>query len=155
MGRFLNGPGFPASPLCMSLRCPHSRCPRRRRRGLARQTRRGILAGPAFRAQKSLKSVRDWRRVLEEIRPDVVVLVYGTLWMLPWHAAAAAWLARVPKLYAIQHLMPQPPPEPLVLKIRAPRDVMRPALGRRVRRILSARIQPNLSNQTICVSNAV
>ena len=109
----------------------------------------------AIRSEKSLKSVQEWRRVFEEIRPDVVVLVYGTLWMLPWHAAAAAWLARVPKIYAIQHLMPQPPPEPLVLKIKSPRDVMRRVFGRRVRRILSARIQPNLSNKTICVSNAV
>jgi glycosyltransferase involved in cell wall biosynthesis len=115
----------------------------------------GQHSSVAIRSEKSLKTVQDWRRVFEEIRPDVVVLVYGTLWMLPWHAAAAAWLARVPKLYAIQHLMPQPPPEPLVLKIKSPRDVMRRIFGRRVRRILSARIQPNLSNKTICVSNAV
>jgi glycosyltransferase involved in cell wall biosynthesis len=115
----------------------------------------GHHSSVAIRSEKSLKSIQDWRRVFEEIRPDVVVLVYGTLWMLPWHAAAAAWLARVPKLYAIQHLMPQPPPEPLVVKIKSPRDVMRRIFGRRVRRILSVRIQPNLSNKTICVSNAV
>jgi glycosyltransferase involved in cell wall biosynthesis len=115
----------------------------------------GYRSCVAIRSEKSLKSVQDWRRVFEEIRPDVVVLVYGTLWMLPWQAAAAAWLARVPKLYAIQHLMPQPPPEPRVLKIKSPRDIARRIFGKRVRRILSSRIQPNLSNKTICVSNAV
>jgi glycosyltransferase involved in cell wall biosynthesis len=108
-----------------------------------------------IRSEKFLKSVKDWRRVFREINPDVVVLVYGTLWMLPWRAAAAARLAGVKKLYAIHHLMPVPPPEPRILEIKSPRDVWRRVFGRRVRRILSARIPPKLCNTTICVSNAV
>jgi glycosyltransferase involved in cell wall biosynthesis len=114
-----------------------------------------VRARVAIRFERSLKSIGDWRRVFQEIKPDVVLLVYGTLWILPWFAAAAARLAGVQELYAIQQLMPQPPPEPGVTKISSPRDVLRRVFGRRVRRIFSARIPPNLCKKTICVSNAV
>jgi glycosyltransferase involved in cell wall biosynthesis len=117
--------------------------------------KKGCHSSVSIRSEQSLKSIKDWRRVFREIKPDVVILIYGTLWMLPWFAAAAARLAGVQKLYAIQHLMSLAPPEPRVSKIRSPRDVWRRIFGRRVRRILSARIPPNLCNKTICVSNAV
>jgi glycosyltransferase involved in cell wall biosynthesis len=115
----------------------------------------GCHSSVAVRSEKSLKSVRDWHRVFREIKPDVVVLVYGTLWLLPWFAAVAVRLAGVQKLYAIHHLMPLPPPEPRILEIKSVRDVLRRVFGRRVRRILSARVPPNLCNKTICVSDAV
>jgi glycosyltransferase involved in cell wall biosynthesis len=108
-----------------------------------------------IRSEKSLKSIKDWLRVFREIKPDVAVLVYGTIWQIPWFAAVAARLAGVQKLYAVHHLMPLPPWEPPVLKIKTARDIWRRVFGRRVRRILSARIPPNLCNKTICVSNAV
>lgn len=107
------------------------------------------------RADKSLKSFGDWLRVFREIKPDSTVLVYGTLWMLPWIAALAARFAGIQKLYAIHHLMPQPPSEPRILGIKSPRDVLRRIFGKRVRQILSARVPPHLCRKTICVSNAV
>lgn len=61
------------------------------------------------RSEGNLKSIRDWMRVYKEIRPDAVILVYGTLWMLPWFATVAARFADVPRIFAIHHLMPEPP----------------------------------------------
>lgn len=107
------------------------------------------------RSERGLKSIRDWVRVVREIKPDVVVLVYGTLWLLPWFATVAARIAGARKVYAIHHLMPQSPPDPPVTSIRSPRDVLRRLFGKRVRKILGARIAPHFSNATICVSDAV
>ena len=115
----------------------------------------GCQASVAIRSEKSLKSIKDWIRVYREITPDVVVLVYGTIWMIPWLAAAAARLAGVRRLYAIHQLMPVPPSEARVLEIKSPRDMLRRVFGRRVRRMLSARVPPHLCNKTICVSDAV
>jgi glycosyltransferase involved in cell wall biosynthesis len=109
----------------------------------------------AIRSEKSLKSITDWVRVFREIKPDIVVLVYGTLWMLPGLAAVAARLAGIQKLYAIQQLMPQPPPDPQILEIRSPRDVLRRVFGKRVRKLLTARVAAHICDTTICVSNAV
>jgi glycosyltransferase involved in cell wall biosynthesis len=115
----------------------------------------GCHSSVAVRSEKSLKSIRDWVRVFREIKPDVVVLVYGTLWLLPWFAAVAARLAGVQKLYAIHHLMPLPPPDLQILEIKSPRDVLRRVFGKRVRKLLTARVPPQLCDTTICVSNAV
>ena len=115
----------------------------------------GCHSSVAIRSEKSLKSVTDWVRVFREINPDVVILVYGTLWLLPWFAAVAARLAGVRKLYAIHHLMPLPPPNPQILEINSPRDVLRRVFGKRVRKLLAARVPPHLCDTTICVSNAV
>lgn len=115
----------------------------------------GCYSSVSIRSEKSLKSFTDWSRIFREIRPDVVVLVYGTLWMLPWLAAAAGWIAGVQKLYAIHHQPTPPPAEPQILKIKSTRDVLRRVFGRRARRLLSARVPPYLCNKTICVSNAV
>jgi len=108
-----------------------------------------------IRSDKSLKSFGDWVRIFREIKPDAAVLVYGTLWMLPWIAAPAARFAGIEKLYAIHHLMPQPPSERRITEIKSPRDVLRRVFGKRVRRILSVRVPPYLCRKTICVSNAV
>ncbi len=108
-----------------------------------------------IRSEKSLKSIADWVRVYREIKPNVAVLTYGTLWMLPWLATVAAWLAGVQKIYAIHQLMPQPPPDPRILEIRTPRDVLRRVFGKRVRKLLAVRVPPYLCDATICVSDAV
>jgi glycosyltransferase involved in cell wall biosynthesis len=108
-----------------------------------------------IRSERSLKSIKDWIRVFKETDPDTVVLVYGTLWLLPWSVALAARLAGVQKLYAIHHLMPQPPADPQVVDIKSTRDLLRRVFGRRVRQLLFARVPPRLCNMTICVSNAV
>jgi glycosyltransferase involved in cell wall biosynthesis len=115
----------------------------------------GCRESVIIRSEKSLKSIGDWVRVFREIKPDVVVLVYGALWFLPWFAAVAARLAGVQKLYAIHQLMPLAPLDPLILEIKSPRDVLRRVFGKRVRKLLSARVPPRLCNTTICVSNAV
>lgn len=109
----------------------------------------------SIRSEKSLKSFTDWSRIFREIKPDVTVLVYGTLWMLPWRAAVAGWFAGVQRLYAIQHQPTPPPPEPQILERKSTGDVLRRIFGGRTRRLLSARIPPYLCNKTICVSNAV
>lgn len=112
-------------------------------------------AAVTVRSERGLKSILDWVRVLRDIKPDIVVLVYGTLWLLPWGAALAARIAGSRRVYAIQHLMPQSPPDPLIKTIRSPRDVLRFVFGKRVRRILGAKIVGRLCKETICVSNAV
>lgn len=105
--------------------------------------------------ERSLESIWDWAQVFRKNKPNAVVLVYGTLWMLPWVAAVAARVAGVPRLYAIHHLMPQQPAEPLIQTIKSPRDLLRRVFGRRVRKLLFARIPPRICDTTICVSNAV
>jgi glycosyltransferase involved in cell wall biosynthesis len=115
----------------------------------------GFCSTVIVRTEKSLDSMKDWVRIFREIKPDAVVLVYGTLWLLPWFAALAARLAGVQKLYAIQHLMPQSPPDSRILEIKSPRDLARRIFGKRARKLLGARLQPHLCKMTICVSNAV
>lgn len=115
----------------------------------------GRYSNVSTRSARSLKSFTDWSRIFREIKPDTVILVYGNLWMLPWLAAAAAWVAGVQKLYAIHHQSTPAPPEPQIPKIKSTRDFLRRVFGRRVRRLLSARIPPYLCDKTICVSDAV
>jgi glycosyltransferase involved in cell wall biosynthesis len=107
------------------------------------------------RTEKPLHALKDWIRVFREIKPDAVLLVYGTLWLIPWFVAVAARLAGVRRLYAIHQLMPQPPSDPRITAIKTPRDVARRLFGKRVRKLLSARVPPYLCKKTICVSNAV
>jgi glycosyltransferase involved in cell wall biosynthesis len=114
-----------------------------------------LRASVTIRSERRLGSIGDWTRVFREIKPDVVVLVYGTLWMVPWLAAVGARLAGIRKVYAIHQLMPQPPSDPLILEIKSPLDVLRRAFGKRVRKLLGARVAAHLCNSTICVSNAI
>jgi len=105
--------------------------------------------------ENELKTLRDWYRVFRDIKPDVAVFVYGWIWCLPTIASIGARLAGVRRCFAIHHLIPLPPPEPKVVGIGSLRDVWRHIFGRRRRKVLSARIPPNLCNKTICVSHAV
>ena|ERR1700674_624840 len=106
-----------------------------------------------IRRENALKSVWDWFRVFRDVRPDVVVFIYGTLLDIPWYASVAGWLSLVRRLYGIQHLIP--PPLPPKVEIRSIRDVLRRLIGRRTRRLLSLGVPPHLCDKTICVSNAV
>jgi glycosyltransferase involved in cell wall biosynthesis len=105
------------------------------------------------RCETALKSVRDWIRIFREIRPEIVVFVYGTLTQLPWYAAAAGRIAGIRKLYAIQHLIP--PPVPPKVEGKSIRDVARRLVGRRTRQLLGSRVPPFFCKKTICVSDAV
>jgi len=113
----------------------------------------GRYPGVAVRCETALKSMCDWIRIFREIRPAIVVFVYGTLTQLPWYAAAAGRLAGIRKLYAIQHLIP--PAVPPKVEGKSIRDVVRRLIGRRTRRLLGSRVPPFFCEKTICVSDAV
>ena len=106
-----------------------------------------------IRCENALKSAWGWFCVFRDIRPDVVVFIYGTLLDIPWYASAAARLARVRRLYGIQHLIA--PPLPPKVEVRSILDVLRRLIGKRARRLMSAYVAPRLCDKTICVSNAV
>lgn len=106
-----------------------------------------------IRCENALQSAWGWFRVFRDIRPDVVVFIYGTLLDIPWYASAAARLALVRWLYGIQHLIA--PPLPPRVEVRSIRDVLRLLIGKRARRLMSANVAPRLCDKTICVSNAV
>jgi glycosyltransferase involved in cell wall biosynthesis len=50
----------------------------------------------------------DWVRLFRDIRPDVVVFVYGWFWAIPCAAVVGAWVAGVRRRFSIQHLMTPP-----------------------------------------------
>jgi len=106
-----------------------------------------------IRCENALKSAWGWFRVFRDIRPDVVVFIYGTLLDIPWYASAAARLALVRRLYGIQHLIA--PPLPPKVEVRSILDVLRRLIGKRARRLMSAYVAPRFCDKTICVSNAV
>jgi glycosyltransferase involved in cell wall biosynthesis len=106
-----------------------------------------------IRRENALKSMWDWFRVFRDVRPDVIVFIYGTLLDFPWYASAAGRLAGIRRLYAIQHSIP--PPVPPRAEGQSIRNIMRRLVGRRARYLLSSRIPPHLCDKTICVSNAV
>lgn len=107
----------------------------------------------SIRCENGLKSAWGWFRVFRDVRPDVVVFIYGTLLDIPWYAPAAARLALVRRLYGIQHLIA--PPLPPKVEVRSMRDVLRLLIGKRARRLMSVNVAPRLCDKTICVSNAV
>ena len=105
------------------------------------------------RHERSLNSTRDWFQVFREIKPDVVVFIYGTFLQHRWYVPVVAWFARIRRLYAIQQLIP--PPLPPKVPLGSIRGLAERLIGKRTRRLLSARIQSYLYDMTICVSNAV
>ncbi len=107
----------------------------------------------SIRHERSLKSVWDWYRVFREIRPDVVVFVYGWIWCIPTVASVGARMAGIRRRFSIQHLIP-PPIKPLDGTNRF-RNFLRKFVGRRARQRMRAAVPPRLFNRTICVSNAV
>jgi glycosyltransferase involved in cell wall biosynthesis len=99
------------------------------------------------------ESLFDWVRLFRSLQPDVAVFVYSWLRCFPSIAQVGAWLAGIPKLYAIQHALPSPAPPKV--KGRSVGDLLRRFVGKRARHFLAAAMTPNLWNRTICVSNAV
>ena len=79
-----------------------------------------------------MKSSVDWFPVFStDIRPEVVVLVYGTLLDIPWYVSAAGRFAGVPRMYSIQHLIA--PPVPPRVEGKSMHAVLRRLIGRRLR----------------------
>lgn len=99
------------------------------------------------RSERGLRSFGDWFRIFRDVRPDVIVFIYGTLIAIPGPAVLAARLAGVRKLYSIQHLIP--PPVRSKVEGRPLRNVAHRAIGG------WARACAYLCDKTICVSNAV
>jgi len=92
-----------------------------------------------------------WRLV--RLRPRVVVFVKGIADAHPWYAYLAARLSGARRVFAIEHLIAEPPPPP-----RAGNG-WRARLRRRVswrnRYLFRKRLEARLLHQTVCVSNAV
>ncbi|MGB9433099.1 MAG: glycosyltransferase [Candidatus Acidiferrum sp.] len=118
----------------------------------------------------------DWVRLFRDIRPDVVVFVYGWFWAIPCVAVVGAWVAGVRRRFSIQHLMTSRvslSPEVLAALKRARslrkrlRGVLRKLLGRKdpfplpLWLIASMNSAEQISrsahfyNQTICVSDTL
>jgi glycosyltransferase involved in cell wall biosynthesis len=103
--------------------------------------------------QPELKTARDWFRAFREIKPDVLVLVYGWLDAFPWFVPVVARLAGIGQVYGIQHLIPDAlPPK---VKVETPRDAISWLAGKRARYLLGVQIAAFCCGKTICVSNAV
>jgi glycosyltransferase involved in cell wall biosynthesis len=109
--------------------------------------------GVTVRREANLKTVWDWRAIFREIKPDVVVFVYGWIWCIPSVASVGARMAGIRKRYSIQHLIP--PPLKAMEGDRTFYNVLRHLAGRNARRRMRAAVPPRLFNKTICVSNAV
>jgi glycosyltransferase involved in cell wall biosynthesis len=91
------------------------------------------------------KGLPDWISFFRKIKPDVVVFIYGWSWCFHWVAPIGAWLAGVPRRYAIQHLV-----LPANSKQSPTSRWLRRALGH-----LNLKLSASLLTMTICVSNAV
>jgi glycosyltransferase involved in cell wall biosynthesis len=89
-------------------------------------------------------SLLAWFSFFRQIRPDVVVFVYGWSWCFHWIAPIGAWLAGISKRYAIQHLVvPAGKRSPLAQQMR------------KLLRHANLKLSAFLLNKTICVSDAV
>ena len=79
--------------------------------------------------------LRDWVSLFRNIRPDVVIFVYGWFWAIPCVAVIGAWIAGVRRRFSIQHLMyPRYSVSPQVVaairRQRSLRSILRRLLGR-------------------------
>jgi glycosyltransferase involved in cell wall biosynthesis len=94
----------------------------------------------------------DWLRLFRKTRPDIVVFVNSWVRSFPWYASVAAFLAGVPRRFAIQHLIAPPLPK---VEGNSVRSVLRRLFGGRRRTRLVSSLSAFFFNTTICVSNAV
>jgi glycosyltransferase involved in cell wall biosynthesis len=93
-----------------------------------------------------------WRTFLR-LKAQVIVFVNGQLELFAWYVYLAAKLSGAVRLFAIEHLIADPPP---LDHIRGGYiGGLRKLLGWRARFLLKVRIPAYLCNRTICVSNAV
>jgi glycosyltransferase involved in cell wall biosynthesis len=118
----------------------------------------------------------DWVRLFRDIRPDVVVFVYGWFWAIPSAAVVGAWVAGVRRRFSIQHLMTPPVSlSPQVLATMRQRRSLRGRLRGVLRRLFGRKDPPPwplwlvasinsaaqirrlayFYNTTICVSDAL
>jgi glycosyltransferase involved in cell wall biosynthesis len=94
-----------------------------------------------------------WFQDFRDLKPDVVVFVYGWLWSFRWYATLAAWLAGARNCFSIQQLF-----EPAVeanKQGRPIRNALRKLLGGHTPNLMAVRISARWCKTTICVSNAV
>ncbi len=103
-------------------------------------------------SKKIRNSPWGWFRFFRRAQPDVVVFVNSWVRSFPWYSSAAAFLAGVPRRFAIHHLI-APPLEKV--EGRSLRDVLRRLFGGRRRTRLAFSVSTFFCHTTICVSNAV
>jgi glycosyltransferase involved in cell wall biosynthesis len=105
-----------------------------------------------IRSEKIQNSLWDWFRFFRKTRPDIVVFVNSWVRSFPWYSSVAAFLAGVPRRFAIQHLIAPP-----LAKVegRSMRNVLRRLFGGRVRTRLASSVSAFFCDATICVSDAV
>jgi glycosyltransferase involved in cell wall biosynthesis len=103
-------------------------------------------------SQKIRNSLGDWFRYFRKRRPDTVVFVNSWIRSYPWYSSLAAYLAGVPRRFAIQHLIAEP-----LQKVEGSsiRNVLRRLFGGRTRTRLISSVSAFFCTTTICVSNAV
>jgi glycosyltransferase involved in cell wall biosynthesis len=82
-----------------------------------------------------------------------VVFVKGTADAHPWYAYLAARLSGARRVFAIEQLIAEPPPEPRIASGIAER--LRDRVGWRARYLFLKRLEGRLIHTTICVSEAV
>jgi glycosyltransferase involved in cell wall biosynthesis len=95
--------------------------------------------------EKTPNSLLGWTSLFRSVEVDTVVFVHGWSWNLHWIAPIGAWLARVPKRYAIQHLV--------IWGIR--KRTLAHRLLQGVFRYLNLKVSAATLHTTICVSDAV
>ena len=96
--------------------------------------------------------LRFWFELIR-LKPHVVVFVKGVADIYPWSAYLAARLCGAERVVAIDQLIADPPPAPVVRG--AIKGLARRLFGWQVRYMLGKRLQGNLVDVTVAVSEAV
>lgn len=98
------------------------------------------------------KSFRDYWRAFRELRPDVIVFESGTVDDFPWYAFPAAWFSGAMRVIDYQHDLATRVPR---VRIDSARGLIRRLAGWRTRHDIGRRISWRLSDNVVCVSNAI
>jgi glycosyltransferase involved in cell wall biosynthesis len=111
----------------------------------------GIKSMRQLDARRGIRCVVAWWLALRRARADAVVFVYGSFWALPWHVSIAAWLAGIPRRFAIAQLPPPPPPaKARGWSVRSIAHTLK-----RVRHLLGVRVAAACYTSVVSVSEAV
>jgi len=96
---------------------------------------------------------RYWRSFFK-VHPHVIVFVNGILGTFPWYAYVAAKCSGAKRVYAIEHLIPDPFTLPKASG-GGPVDALRNLAGWRARHLWNYKAEGVLCDRVICVSQAI